>query len=178
MKQVETEFFDEKTRKELSKKVNFLLRFVVRTIAFELVDDTKDPPKLLLQAHIDDIVFGLELKKWVMVAMFSIGQMAVEDYICPKLVSDESEIMYLLETKGFRPETSRSSLSRSSLLVSMKNVDPFLVSDKNPFFKVSYRIEDRDSPTYRKVDQEIDVRAQSLIFYLRPETIYGIIDIL
>ncbi|ETN99019.1 hypothetical protein RFI_38468 [Reticulomyxa filosa] len=85
--------------------------------------------------------------------------------------------MYILETKLPTRKFPKFLVPVQSARVDEK-CGPFPRLRQEPVLQSVDRIEDRDSPTYRKVDQEIDVRAQSLIFYLRPETIYGIIDIL
>ncbi|ETO13946.1 vacuolar protein sorting-associated protein 13 family protein, partial [Reticulomyxa filosa] len=160
-KQMERELFNEKTQSQLLHKVNFLLRFTINTVGFQLVDDTHDKPQLLLQGHIDYTELGIEMRKWDQTISFFIEQMAIEDCICPKLGTEGS--LYLLMTKGFRPQNAKAS----------KPLD-----HEKSYFRITLKTIDSDSPQYKKVDQIIDIYAGSLYFFVRPETVYGMAELL
>ena len=116
--------------------------------------------------------------------VLGIRDVGIEDDICPRTHTSAKRanvIPYLMTTAGFETVKHRSRMSKgdsmSDLDLSSLNVDPNENGNES-FFSLKYKqISDR-SPDYKNVNSRVKLEAGSVIVFLRPETIYGLTEIL
>eukprot|EP01084_Bolivina_argentea_P061661 112716_1 len=171
----EEEYFDEKTKLELLQKVNVLLSVQVANIQFSLVNDdnfarTKRSIPIIV-SNIGGTYLYLQQRKWDLTMEAGLAEVLIEDCVCDS--SQLRDTPYLMRTGYVKPK-----LIKQQSDFRLEGLEDEQSRKKTEFFKLNLNMIDSKSPKYENRDMLINLAAGDVIFYLRPETIYGLTEVL
>merc|ERR1712190_203187 len=94
------------------------------------------------------------------------------DHVCDS--SQLKERPYLMRTGHVK----QPSIVRHKSAFKLDGISHEQSNKKQEFFKLNLNITDAASPKYEQLDMRVNLAAGDVIFYLRPETIYGLTEVL